>query len=249
MHPFTKDCCCNGKGVHLFRPQLPIYRYVEFTGFPPATSERPKRDLAGIHSQHKVPFPSGLAFLYGSILRLGGQSPGPKEHSWGGSYSWGWVYLAQFSGGLWLKPPNEKSRYYVWAPASSSQIRVCVSNQVRQERSKWYKLSTVRKPHRLRGLHNFFYFDNLWQRINKPPLRSEDTVFVSSPGLLSLGLAGNFLVACWWVYSVLTSKPGICFLHSDNLFLSVVKFVDLCSDKEVDEACDKEDQQTSQSQI
>lgn len=47
--------------------------------------------------------------------------------------------------------------------------------------------------------------------------------------------SGNFLAACLWIYSISTSKPGICFLNFNNLFLGVVVFVDLWSDEEVDE--------------
>ena len=131
-------------------------------------------------------------------------------------------------------------------PLKSSTITSV--NQSPLQRCAELFLWSTEKPHWSLGLSSLF-----WQNmINKTPLRREGVQ--CSVFLLLLvvefnqGLQVNH-VARVEIYSTSTSQPGICFLNPDDVFLGVVEFVDLRSDKEVDETWDEKKKEQTKSII
>ena len=134
-------------------------------------------------------------------------------------------------------------------PAAIKVIHYYICKSVATaEMCRAISLWSTEKPHWSLGLSSLF-----WQNmINKTPLRREGVQ--CSVFLLLLvvefnqGLQVNH-VARVEIYSTSTSQPGICFLNPDDVFLGVVEFVDLRSDKEVDETWDEKKKEQTKSII
>lgn len=69
--------------------------------------------------------------------------------------------------------------------------------------------------------------------MNETPLKIQKTIEPVSKA--EFPSCFHVFVSCSRIYRISTSKPGICFLNSNNMFVGVVVFVHLWSDEEVDE--------------